>query len=857
MIAACTIAGRNSLAQARVTATSFREQHPGVPFFALLSDDPAGLFDPAGEPFAVLRLADLAAPHLERLRFRYPQPELSYALTPWLLVHLLDRGFERVLFLKQETLVLEPLGSLFDRLGPAAILLTPHLPEPLDGSSQAGEAAAREREILLAGVYNAGVLGVARSAVTRRFLAWWGERLNRHSLRAVEAGMHFEQRWLDFVPSLFPPVAIDRRPGSNLGHWRLPESRIEERRGRLLVDGEPLRVMRFSGFDPDRPEFLTCHHQRVRVAEMGEAGVRLVARYRGALERAGHALARSWPDGSSRFDDGAAIPAAVRAIYRRQTDDDAEPFGDPHRTGRGSFRRWLADRPTAPGKMARIWHEIWADRGDLQAAFPQPAGADRRAFERWIDRHGRAESGLADARWLQSRSAALVSTGLAIVTAAAYPFRSRARVMVRSLRRFHPEVEVLALSVANGEPSPEAFAEASMVRLDELGIPDLPGFRFRYTCREVAIAAKPFLLAHALDRGFASALFLDADLWILAGLEDLFRQVGAHALTLTAHRLLPGATAAEEIRLLRSGTFNGGVLGVSSARSRRFLDWWSARVRADCRMAPEAGLHDDQRWLDLAPGFVDDCAIVNDPGVNAAYWNLDERPLAMQGGRWFAGPAPLRLFHFSGFDVRNVGGREPPLEAAARPARRQLLCRVRPGRRRRGVARFPPDPKKRARSNTSCRPSPTAFRSRASQGLSTRSRPAPKCSAIRRPAGAAPTSPGCSNPGSRSPDEPMRPPAAAVRCHGSGSRFIAAARTCSRPFPSRAAGTAIASSNGRATTVAANTSSTRRSCPRTPEVPEPRCRRQSSESATWRWRETATSLYSPTASPSPALARSQ
>lgn len=399
MIAACTIAGRNALAQARVTARSFREQQPQVPFFALLSDDPAGLFDPAGEPFVALTLADLAVPHLEHLRFRYPQPDLSYALTPWLLGHLLDRGFERVLFLKQETLVLAALDPLFDRLGPAAILLTPHLAAPLGGGSQ-----AREREILLAGVYNAGVLGVSANPVTRRFLAWWGERLNRHSLRAVEAGMHFEQRWLDFVPSLFPPVAIDRGPGSNLGHWRLPESRIEERDGTFLVDGQPLRVARFSGFDPDRPEFLTCHHQRVRVAEMGDAGARLVERYRAALEHAGRALARSWPDGSSRFDDGAAIPAAVRAIHRRLTDVAAEEFGDPHWTGGGSFRRWLAERLPAPWRSARIWREVWADRADLQAAYPQPAGADRRAFGRWIERHGRAECGLTDARWLASWS---------------------------------------------------------------------------------------------------------------------------------------------------------------------------------------------------------------------------------------------------------------------------------------------------------------------------------------------------------------------------------------------------------------------------------------------------------------------
>ncbi len=403
MIAACTIAGRNALAHARVTADSFREQHPGVPFFTLLSDDPAGLFDPAGEPFTTVTLDEVAIPHLERLRFCYPQPELSYALTPWFLGHLLDRGWRRILFLKQESLVVSTLASLFDRLEPAAMLLTPHLLEPLDRPADLDQAAAREREILLAGVYNAGVLGVAEGRQAREFLAWWGERLSRHSLRAVEAGMHFEQRWLDFVPSFFPPVAIDRRPGSNLGHWRLPEGRIEAREGVLLVDGDPLRVARFSGFDPERPEFLTSHHQRVRVAEMGGAGRRLVERYRAALDRADFAVTRAWPSGSSRFDDAEEIPGVVRAIYRRLGDPQVEAFGEPHRIGGGSFRAWLAERLPAPWKMARLWREIWLDRRDLQTAFPQPTGEHRRAFMLWIDRHGRAEAGLSEARWLRPR----------------------------------------------------------------------------------------------------------------------------------------------------------------------------------------------------------------------------------------------------------------------------------------------------------------------------------------------------------------------------------------------------------------------------------------------------------------------
>jgi hypothetical protein len=45
--------------------------------------------------------------------------------------------------------------------------------------------------------------------------------------------------------------------------------------------------------------------------------------------------------------------------------------------------------------------------------------------------------------------------------------------------------------------------------------------------------------------------------------------------------------------------------------------------------------------------------------VDVAYWNLHERPLSRQDGKWFAAGVPLRAFHFSSFDPRThaVGGR--------------------------------------------------------------------------------------------------------------------------------------------------------------------------------------------------------
>src|SRR4029450_12607391 len=92
------------LSFARVLARSFRAHHPAVPFFVLLADEVDGYFDPAQEPFAVKTLEELGIGDLVRLRFQYAQQPFSYALTPYLLGHLIKCGFSKVVFIKQEGL---------------------------------------------------------------------------------------------------------------------------------------------------------------------------------------------------------------------------------------------------------------------------------------------------------------------------------------------------------------------------------------------------------------------------------------------------------------------------------------------------------------------------------------------------------------------------------------------------------------------------------------------------------------------------------------------------------------------------------------------------------------------------------
>ncbi len=246
---------------------------------------------------------------------------------------------------------------------------------------------------------------------------------------------------------------------------------------------------------------------------------------------------------------------------------------------------------------------------------------------------------------------------LAVVTAAAPNYMAQTRVMAASLRRFHPDVPLYVLLAAPRQPAQALHRLGPRVLgLEDLRVEGLASLLLRYDCKELCASLKPWLLRMALDCGHRTAVFLDPDMLVLETLAPVFEQASRHALALTPH-LLPGSAMAPdehlERALLMAGMFNGGLVAASDcAEARRFLDWWAQRLRTHCIEEVREGFHFDQRWLDLAPGFVSDLILLRDPGVNAAYWRLPWLRLERRGEAFFAQGAPLRLFHFSGYDPR-------------------------------------------------------------------------------------------------------------------------------------------------------------------------------------------------------------
>jgi hypothetical protein len=395
-IAAGTIVSKRNLPQARVIADTFLEHHPGASFFVLLTDEVDGRFDPQAEPFRLLHLSDMNIAGLTRFRFNYSEQELSYAATPSLLEFILDQGFPAAIFLKQESLVFGDLSYLFDGPG-RSIVLTPHLLEPLPGK----DAVARELNILQAGVYNGGFVGVAGSEPGRDFLKWWQERLYRHCRLDTAGGMHFEQRWLDLVPVFFPEVIMERDPGLNVAHWNLPERTVTiDRAGAVFVDGQPCRLFRFSGFDADNPGYATRYHTRLAMEDLGAAAA-VYTRYLQLLEDAGYHESCAWPYAYGHFDNGVPIPHVARQIFRDL--EDVARFGDPFETYRpDSFFNWI-NRSEGSDALTRLWSAIYAQRPDLQKAYPDPEGADLGSFREWCRLFGTEEHDI-HASFLENRS---------------------------------------------------------------------------------------------------------------------------------------------------------------------------------------------------------------------------------------------------------------------------------------------------------------------------------------------------------------------------------------------------------------------------------------------------------------------
>jgi glycosyltransferase involved in cell wall biosynthesis len=182
-----------------------------------------------------------------------------------------------------------------------------------------------------------------------------------------------------------------------VAYWNLAHRAIEkDAAGHFVTNGKPLAFFHFSGFDPREPRRLSRHQNRISI-EDGSPLAELLDGYARLQFEHGFAVSSEWPYGymafeSQSFDNGIAFNAILRSLYLQASPEERLRFGDLSRSaGADSFYEWATAPRPEEGRHSRFLEELYRQRPDVRAHYPDPTGLDEEDFLGWATTHGSVE----------------------------------------------------------------------------------------------------------------------------------------------------------------------------------------------------------------------------------------------------------------------------------------------------------------------------------------------------------------------------------------------------------------------------------------------------------------------------------
>lgn len=247
----------------------------------------------------------------------------------------------------------------------------------------------------------------------------------------------------------------------------------------------------------------------------------------------------------------------------------------------------------------------------------------------------------------------MTGSKIAYCTIASANYLPRVRVLEESLLAHNPDASLHILLCERPEICRTLSKSLGrpLISPDEV-CADWLDMAFYYDLLEYNTALKPFLLEHLLNSGYDAVFYFDPDIEIFGSLKPLEALASTYRLILTPHicepipmdGLLVGIDS-----VVRAGQFNLGFIGLAAnEESRKALKWWADVCREYCLFDTQHRFFVDQFWADILPSFIQDFYCLRDPAYNMAYWNVFQRKLEQENGRWVTNSGELKFFHFSG-----------------------------------------------------------------------------------------------------------------------------------------------------------------------------------------------------------------
>jgi glycosyltransferase involved in cell wall biosynthesis len=228
-----------------------------------------------------------------------------------------------------------------------------------------------------------------------------------------------------------------------------------------------------------------------------------------------------------------------------------------------------------------------------------------------------------------------------------------AATLMQSLAEHVPDAARFIILSDTPRDFTDTNLSATLLGCEQLGIANLDNMKIWYSVIEFNTAIKPYAFIFMFEqRGFDEACYIDPDILLFSGMDEVFDALQDHSCVLTPHMLSPLQDGKEpsDLTIMKSGVYNLGFLGLKNDEDGLGLaKWWADRCFLNCRVDIAGNMFTDQRWMDLAPVFVRRPFILRHPGYNVAYWNLLHRIVTKdRDGTWIVNGERLVFFHFSG-----------------------------------------------------------------------------------------------------------------------------------------------------------------------------------------------------------------
>jgi hypothetical protein len=237
-----------------------------------------------------------------------------------------EKSLNQALYLDPDILVTNKLDQLFERLHTSDIVLTPHLDTDYPDDSLLPNGTL----ISLAGQFNLGFIGVNDSANAARFLNWWKQKLYEDCVIELLSGYFVDQKFIDFVPSLFDNYWIEKDKGYNVAYWNLHSRMVSREHDKWKCNDGPMYFFHFSGYSPDGPAISS--HVPLSVARhtfSNRSDLKgLFETYQDLLFKNAYQESITWPYSFETFTSGRAITNGVRRYYW-SLGAERESLGDP------------------------------------------------------------------------------------------------------------------------------------------------------------------------------------------------------------------------------------------------------------------------------------------------------------------------------------------------------------------------------------------------------------------------------------------------------------------------------------------------------------------------------------------------